>query len=286
MQALIGLGFTGLEAEIYDFLLDEPPATGYRVAQALSKPPGVTYKAIESLESKGALLADTSDRKLYRAVDAEELLEQLDRRHRRQSDNARRALVRQRSPRVDDGLYQLHSADQVYVRAAAILTQSREFVVASICPAPMKTLRDQLADTAARGVAVGVKTFESVKLPGAKLVPDPRGKEAVDGGPGQWFTLNADGRETLLALFDHEGQTLHQGLWTQSPFVSWILFTGIASNLELIAVVNALDAGDSAARVLAQLRSFEPFDNPRSAGKEILSQRYRAPGKRGRRKGT
>ena len=55
-QSLMALGFTGLEAEIYAFLLGQSSVTGYRVAQALGKPAANTYKAIESLERKEAVL--------------------------------------------------------------------------------------------------------------------------------------------------------------------------------------------------------------------------------------
>jgi sugar-specific transcriptional regulator TrmB len=53
IHTLMEFSFSGLEAEIYTFLLRDSPATGYRVAQALGKPVANTYKAIESLQNKG-----------------------------------------------------------------------------------------------------------------------------------------------------------------------------------------------------------------------------------------
>ena len=55
-QALVNMGFTALEAEIYTFIVGEPGVTGYRVAQAIGKPAANTYKSLESLGRKGALV--------------------------------------------------------------------------------------------------------------------------------------------------------------------------------------------------------------------------------------
>ena len=52
IDALRELGFTELESRIYIFLLEESPATGYRIAQAIEKPVANTYKAIELLYYK------------------------------------------------------------------------------------------------------------------------------------------------------------------------------------------------------------------------------------------
>ena len=78
VESLVALGFTALEAEVYIYLLGASPATGYRVAQAIGKPIANTYKAIEALESKGAVIVEHSANKLCRAIPAEELLGQLE----------------------------------------------------------------------------------------------------------------------------------------------------------------------------------------------------------------
>ncbi len=80
IEALVSLGFTALESEIYTFLLQESPVTGYRVAQALGKPTANTYKAIESLALKGAVIVAEGAQRHCRAVPAQELLNRLDRR--------------------------------------------------------------------------------------------------------------------------------------------------------------------------------------------------------------
>src|SRR5262249_37024015 len=102
IPSLTGLGFTELEAEVYIALLRASPATGYRVAQSIGRPVANTYKAIESLQHKGAVLVDEGASRLCRAVPAEELLAQLERTFRRRRQTAADALASLQAPPDDD----------------------------------------------------------------------------------------------------------------------------------------------------------------------------------------
>ena len=64
-DALVSFGFTALESEIYVFLLSHSPATGYRVAQGINKPAANTYKALQTLQSKGAILVEESANRMW-----------------------------------------------------------------------------------------------------------------------------------------------------------------------------------------------------------------------------
>jgi len=57
---LAALGFSALEAEVYIALLEESPATGYRIRQLSRRPRSDTYKATESLAATGAIDVDES----------------------------------------------------------------------------------------------------------------------------------------------------------------------------------------------------------------------------------
>src|SRR5262245_33241006 len=69
------LGFTELEAATYAYLVQHSPATGYRIAHGIGKPIANTYKAIESLARKGAVVIEQTGNRLCRAVSPEEVLE-------------------------------------------------------------------------------------------------------------------------------------------------------------------------------------------------------------------
>src|SRR5882724_6196485 len=87
-DALMALGFTALEAGIYTTLLRKSPITGYGIAKELGKPAANTYKAIESLQTKGAIIVDDGESRLCRAVAPEEVFGQLERSF---ADNKKRA---------------------------------------------------------------------------------------------------------------------------------------------------------------------------------------------------
>src|SRR5215468_10366506 len=108
IDALTRLGFTALEAEVYTFLLGEPGATGYRIAQGIGKPVANTYKALESLQRKGAILVEDDESRRFRAVPAEELLLGLERDFAQTRAQAARALARLGTDEAsDDRVYQL-----------------------------------------------------------------------------------------------------------------------------------------------------------------------------------
>ncbi len=78
LQPLVALGLTETEALVYGYLIQNSPATGYRVSHAIGKQPANTYKAIASLQAKGAVMAEEGGTKMCRAVPAEEFLARLE----------------------------------------------------------------------------------------------------------------------------------------------------------------------------------------------------------------
>src|ERR1043166_2874013 len=108
-QTLIPFGFTRLESEIYTFLLRESPATGYRVAQALKKAAANTYKAIESLQQKGAVLVEEGASRSCRAVPSDELLARLTRDFEWRRAEAELRLAELNSNATDERVYGLRS---------------------------------------------------------------------------------------------------------------------------------------------------------------------------------
>src|SRR5580704_2378142 len=111
VKALAELGFTNLEAEIYAFLLQESPATGYRIAQAIGKPAANTYKAIQTLEQKGAVIVEDGTSRMCRAVSSDELLSRMTREFELRRSSAQSTLSALNHPSVDERIYQIRSRD-------------------------------------------------------------------------------------------------------------------------------------------------------------------------------
>lgn len=280
--AMAALGLTPLEAEVYLFLLSEPGSTGYRAAQALGKPVGNIYKAIESLESKGAAaLSDDDGNRTAAATPPVEWLNAQRSAFDGALAAAERALAEvEFDEAVDEACYRLTSRAQVVGRWNAMLGRAKQFAIATMAPSLAAELAPALRTAGAR-VPVAVKVFDRVHIPGVEVVLDPRGMGPVHAGPGSWCSLTVDGRESLVFLMDVDGRELHTASWTRHPLWAWCHYTGMSSDLVLCSVRNALAAGADADKIRSQLDRMRPFECETSDAKLAMRKRYRTPSRRG-----
>lgn len=275
-DALIKIGLTPLEAEVYVFMLRESPVTGYRVAQALGRPAGNVYKSLEALEAKGAILAaNVGDNRVYRAIDVDEFLRYVEGEFRDASSEARRSLRQLTEPPPDNRVYELTNGPQVIERCRRMLRDAKTFVMLTLCPVPMRVLAEDLGKAAARGVVVAIKVFEPINVPGVRVIIDPRGMSAVETGPGQWLFATADGASMLQALMSSEDESLQEAFFTCNPLLAWSAYTGLCSDLMLAAVRPAITRGESAELLAIQMAELAKLEFAHSVGKVALTHRYR-----------
>jgi len=276
VQALTKLGFTSLEAEIYAFLVQEPPVTGYRVAQALGKPAANVYKAIEALEAKGAVLIDQGANRVCRAVPTEELLSQLDHAFQQRRSQAAEALAELRVSQQDDRVYQLRTREQVFERCRSMLARCKQLALFDLFPDPLEVLRPDIEAAAARGVQITVKAFEPVEISGVDVVLNPRGADVVANYPGQWAIVIIDGAELLIASLDANRKDIHQAIWSSSVTLSWIFHCSFAAELLMANLMNFIDKGTPLEQLQAAVAPYmragvEPSPEP----SEIEATLYR-----------
>jgi sugar-specific transcriptional regulator TrmB len=278
--ALVALGFTSLEAEVYTWLLEESPVTGYRIAQALGKPAPNVYKALESLEAKGAVMVDEGKARQCRPVPPEELLNHLERRFRSHRREAEELLARIHAPKHDDRVYRLRSADQVRERARSMLGTAREVALIDAFPAMLEALRPDLEAAAARGVVLAAIAYGPVEMEGVTIVRSPRGGEVRERWPGEWLNVVIDGQEHLVALLGEGGQGVRQAIWSGSTYLSWVYHSAVAAELILDDVERLLEEGASReeiARRHAELSRLKALEAPgyRALRREIEGNRQR-----------
>lgn len=283
--ALEDLGLTPLEGEVYAFLVRESPATGYRIAQAVGKPVGNIYKAVEALEQKGAVfVGEAEGNRMVRAVAPRELVARLGRNFRDACATAVEQLKPAEDDEPDDLLYRIVDREAFFERCRSVVRNAERFVLVSACPVLVDELAADFEAAAASGVPVVVKVYSPAVIKGVDTVLDPRGLAAVETGPGQWIELTADGSVFVQGLLDHEGRELHTGHWTCNPLINWAVYTGRYADIVLAAVTSAVESGASAQAQRAVLDRFDPFGSPVSAGKMRLVSRYRRPSPAGRRR--
>jgi sugar-specific transcriptional regulator TrmB len=275
-QPLVSLGFTSLEAEVYAFLLGESPVTGYRIAQALRKPAPNIYKAIESLEAKGAVMVDDGTSRVCQPVPPDELLGHLERRFQEDRARAAASLSGIGAPVPDDRVYQLRSPDQVLERAHTMLGRCREVALVDAFPLPLERLRQPIEAAARRGVVVGVKAYAETKLAGALVTVDARRERAMERWPGQWVNVVVDGVEHLVAFLTPDAESVHQAVWSSSVWLSWVYHSALSSEIMLEAVEAELARGDATCeRLRAKLAELGPLRALQASGYQELVGRLR-----------
>ena len=240
---LVDLGFTALEEKIYTFLLTESPATGYRIAKAIGKPAANTYKAIDTLAQKGAVVLDDGPRRLCRAVPHDELLAHLERRFKENKTRAERALSTLPVQSHDDRIYKISSRDQVLERARSMLDRAKKIAVLDLFPGPLKVLEPDIVRCAARGVDVTVKAYTSVEIAGARVVKDLMSASILELRPGQRINIVIDALEHLVACLTPDGAGVYQAFWSRSPYLSSTYHGGISAEIVLDEIGNLLHAG-------------------------------------------
>jgi sugar-specific transcriptional regulator TrmB len=276
VQPLVSLGFTALEAEVYAFLLGESPVTGYRIAQALRKPAPNIYKAIESLEAKGAVMVDDGSSRVCRPVPPDELLGHLERRFQEDRARAAASLSRVGAPVPDDRVYQLRSPDQVLERARMMLGRCREVALVDAFPLPLERLRDAIDAAARRGVLVGVKAYAPTQLAGARVTVDARSARVIERWPGQWVNVVVDGAEHLVAFLTRDAESVHQAVWSSSVWLSWVYHSALSAEMMLDALDAELARGDATIdRLRAKLAELEPLRALQATGYQELVGRLR-----------
>jgi sugar-specific transcriptional regulator TrmB len=245
IQVVSELGFTSLEAEIYVYLLQYSPATGYRIAKDIGRSFAITYKALAALEGKGAVVVDGGASRSSRAVPIEELLDQVESRLREQRARAVAAVRDFPKSAGDDRVYQLTTIEQVYERCRAMLRDSRGRVLMELFPEPLETLRDAIEKAAARGVDVTARIYKPAELEGVRIVMSPYGDENLRVMKSQWLALFVDGRQFLLGNLVPGAKGVYQVIWSASRLLALAFYDYVNSDLHHYSFQPFLRTADS-----------------------------------------
>jgi sugar-specific transcriptional regulator TrmB len=249
LDALVALGMTPLEASVYACLLERPSSTGYSIARAVGKPTANTYKALASLEGKGAVTVAGDSRRLYSAVSPEELLEALERRFRDHRDVAARRLSRLEVSRRDDRVHELRTYEQVISRLRRMLGRCHSSAVLDLAAGALESVSDDLAAAAALGADVLVKAYGPVEIEGVTCVTaeePPRRSLPV--------CASVDGREMILATLEPGGARVRHAVWCANADLA------AAVHRALVAEVHFADVDSRLARGLSIDELEEAFE--------------------------
>jgi sugar-specific transcriptional regulator TrmB len=258
---LTALGFTELEADVYIFLLSESPVTGYRVAQAIGRTAANTYKALESLASRGAIMVEAGAARLCRAVPPEELLRNIETEFAAHRQGAQAALERIGSSQADDRVYQLHTPAQVYERARSLIDEAQHVVLVDLFPGPLEELRPVLAEAAARGVRVGVLAYESVEIDGVMVVLNYQAPTVRDRWRGHWVNVVVDAAQHVVALLAPDAEEVQHATWSTSAFLTHLYHSGLLGEISTSLLRSAIHDDQTRASLASALRDLDALDH-------------------------
>jgi sugar-specific transcriptional regulator TrmB len=257
-DALDPLGFTSNESSVYMRLLRTGPQTGYGLAKAMGRAPAQVYSTLEALSRKGAVVAQSGEPRVWRSVEPPVLLAQLEVEFRESAERARDRLDRIVPEAPQQGIYRLTSPEQVYARVRQVLGHATSAVLVDCFPEPYGELEEALGAAAGRGIAVALKGYGPVDVPGAWVVVAPNAGELLRDVEGQILHCVADGRQLVSAFFTDRGQ-VRSAFWTGNPLLVGLSHNGLVSELGLTRLLELLESDPGEADLRAVYPGLAPF---------------------------
>lgn len=271
-RPLQALGFTEIEALVYGYLVENSPATGYRVSRGIGKQLPNTYKAIETLADKGAIEIEEGEKRLCQAVPPDEVLRTLDNRfqqHRREADLELKSLAR---PTGYGGIFHLRTVDQVIERGRAMLDRAQEIVLCDLFPGPLAILHDALVATAAKDVLVVCRQYGRVQMPGVITQPLDESDPALESWLGHQISIVVDAEEHLIGLLSEDMGSVCEAVWSDSTFLSCMHHNHLAAEIQIMKQASDHTDSDAAADEILNRITVLRFKPP---GLDSLRKRFR-----------
>ena len=254
VDALVAMGFNGLEAEVYAHLSQVSMATGYKIAQALTKPAANTYKALESLEKKGAIQVEKGKNRTCRATPVKELINSLEASFQTNRATLIESFAKRAHPPSDGGIYRMRSYAQVLERTRAMLGRCRQVALIDAFPATLEAIRPDIVMALERGISVGIKTYGPTRIKGAHTAIDPEADSRRSRWPGQWLNLVIDGVEYVHAYIGGDNNEVVQAVWTDNVQLAWVYHSAVLAELTLATVEQQAKADSTLVRLIRKLR--------------------------------
>lgn len=231
------MGLSDLEANVYIWLLENKRSTGYKIAVQISKPVANTYKALKSLEKKGAVVCDSSSNKTYfDTIPVEEFLNKIEKefiKQRKKIINEVKKLDVQQEP---IGIYELQSQELVFEKAIGMINTAENTLLIDCFPAPMKIIKEHFTEKRSKDVSIYVKIYSDENIDNVHQIKAANTELPYTELEGQWLIVLKDTVESLIAFFNKDGTELNHCVWIKDPFISFVLFNGSAHEFNFTEV--------------------------------------------------
>ena len=234
-EALVGFGYTALESEIYAFLLQEHPSTGYRVAQAIGKPAANVYKGLEALERKAAVLVDGTNSKEYRPVAPERLFSRLEKEFLGNKSSAVKMLSALGKADSTGKIFTISNRDQAIAQARTLLSSTKDCSLFVGSEDFAQALRSDLKDSWVM-TSTAIAADQLIEVP-EEMFENPTLQVVVDG---------------KSALFACGTDANFQGFWFENHPLGASMHQAVVCQMGLYQVDRALEA-DAGKKQIAKI---------------------------------
>jgi len=271
IRGLTDLGFTDLEAAVYSYLVENSPATAYRVAQEIGKPVANTYKAVKALHQKGAVLIDETQNRLCQAVAPDEVMDALRTvfldRHRKTTD----ALARLKPSGDYEKIFSLTTPEQVFDRCRRSIEQAVSIILVDAYPGVIKTIKPWLEEAGSRGVTVVLQAYKPVSIWGVEVIEYQNSAEMLERWRGDWLIVVVDGAEYLFAFIGEDGRTVHNAIWCGSAFMALPQHSNLALSFRASILEDLLKRDASRKKIEKELKRVAKWETMGRRGYEKLA---------------
>jgi len=246
LQMLREMGLSELEAYIYIWLLGNKRSTGYKIAGQIGKPVANTYKALKSLQQKGAVVSDKSSGTVYfDTIPIEEFLNKIENEFKIKREQIIEEVNKLEVQQEPTGIYELQSKELVFEKASSMIKSAQNTLLIDGFPAPMQTIKQYLTEDRANEITIYVKNYSGENIKHVHQIQASIPELIYTELNGQWLIVLKDTVESLIAFFSKDGRELIHCIWTKDPFISFILFNGSAYEFNFTEVCEQIYSDDS-----------------------------------------
>ncbi len=249
------MGLNELEATIYIWLLENKRNTGYKIAVEIGKPVANTYKALKSLESKGAVISDnTTSKTIFVAVPANEFLNKLESEFQRQRDQIIREASKLEVNETRTGIYELQSLELAYEKAISMIESAQHQLLIDSFPAPLEVLEPHLRKKSNDELMITLKNYCSRQFENIRQIYAVNSELVLKELKGHWLLIVKDASEAMIALIDHNGRDLLHCIWTRDPYISIVLYNGMLNEMNLSELYGIIFSNRPPEDIVSEIR--------------------------------
>lgn len=260
IAAMSELGFTELEAAVYTYLVENSPATPYRVAREIGKPVANTYKVVQSLFQKGLVLIDETKNRQCEAIPPNEVLTSLKNSYLDRHKFAEDALSTLKPAAASyEKIYSLATVEQVFDRCQKLIDNAETVVLVDAYPGVIESIRPWLEGAAERGVTVVLEAYEPVKLKGVEIVPFQHADTMLRRWRGDWLIVVVDGAEYVFAFLGSDGRTVQNAIWCNSAFLALPQHSNLAHSFRASILEDLIRRNASMRKIKQELKRTEAW---------------------------